>query len=176
MAHDKEEEPMGELVQLVVDNPDPEEVRRRERLAWKATERAQDVDEETCRLEDESAEARKVYARTFSMTPSEEKARRLTERRERLWAVDEELVARRRVWRRLDAKAQAAWGYLFELFGGDYRRFQRWEDRDEAKRLGLTVEECDALTHEERHAIYARGVDARAVAQRMVRRRSGARI
>jgi hypothetical protein len=161
---------MGAVVRLVIDNPDPSEVRGRERLAWKATERAQDVDEETCRLEDESAEARKVYARTFSMTPSEEKARRLTERRDRLWAIDEAIVARRRAWRRLDAKAQAAWGYLFELFGGDYRRFQRWEDRDEAKRLGLTVEECDALTHEQREAIYTRGTEARAVAQRIVRR------
>jgi hypothetical protein len=160
---------MGEVVQLAIDNPDPEEVRRREKLAWKATERAQVVDEETCRLEDESAEAREVYARTFSMTPSEEKARRLTERRDRLWAIDEAIVARRRAWRRLDAKARAAWDYLFELFGSDYRRFQRWEDRQEARRLDLTVEECDALTHEQRVAIYARGADARAVAQRIMR-------
>jgi hypothetical protein len=83
-------------VVLLEDNPDPKEVEKRERAAWRECERIQTLYWDIARMEDELADKRAAYER-------------------------------------LRGRDKAAWGRVHELFGGDYRRYLRWDERRRAE-------------------------------------------
>jgi hypothetical protein len=148
---------MAEVVRLVIDNPDPAEVGRREEAARVASERSQAVCEEIVYwLEDEAIEARAAYRRARTVKQGGQAGERAGAR-ERLMMAEVRLSARRDTYERLDGQCKAAWDRVLELFGGDYRRYQRWGETQEALRLGMTVEECRALTFDQREALYGAG-------------------